>query len=74
MVNGTVRMGMRQALMMRRRAHCVQIIEAAERGRVIGDRERGRRRQDAKSIGQRDQNRRPDTEKFRQTTHRATVH
>lgn len=68
MVNGAVRMGMRQALMLRWRAHSAQLIKAVERCRASGD--RGRRRQDAKSIGQRDQNRRPDTEVFRQTTHR----
>jgi len=69
MVNGSVRVGMKKALMLRRRAHCVQLIEAAERSWAGGGRERGRWRQNAKSIGQRDQDRRPGAEAFRQTTH-----
>ena len=70
MVNGPVRVGMKQALMLRRCAHCVQLIEAAERSWTGGSRKRSRRRQNAKSIGQCDQDCRPGPEVFRQITHR----
>lgn len=68
MVNGPVRMGMRQTFVFRRRARCAQLIKAVERGRAGGD--HGGRRQDTKSIGQRDQDCRPGPEAFRQITHR----
>lgn len=74
MVNGAVRMGMRQALMLRWRAHFVQLIKTVERSRTSGDREGGRRRQNANRVGQCDQYRRPGTKDFCPTTHDVSVY
>ncbi len=74
MVVARAGMGMSRALMRRRRAHRLQFAETMERSRPgdQGDRDGGS--QNAKRIGQSDENRRPRPEAFRQTPHRAFIY